>query len=133
MTTEIRAEEFPDLDDEVMYPRLPAKKIERLAQEGTPRTFAAGEVLSEQGVRESPFIVIVAGRVRILDRKPGKDVWVAEDDAGTFLGDIATFTGSRRSPPTWRPSRRTRSSSTGPRCGGCSPLGPRWPRWCCAR
>ena len=31
--------------------------------------------------------------MRVLDRKPGKDVWVAEADAGTFLGDIATFTG----------------------------------------
>jgi aryl-alcohol dehydrogenase-like predicted oxidoreductase len=31
--------------------------------------------------------------VRVLDRKPGKDVWIAEADAGTFLGDIATFTG----------------------------------------
>jgi thioredoxin reductase (NADPH) len=31
--------------------------------------------------------------VRVLDRKPGKDVWIAEADAGKFLGDIATFTG----------------------------------------
>ena len=31
--------------------------------------------------------------MRVLDRKPGKDVWIAEADAGTFLGDIATFTG----------------------------------------
>ena len=29
----------------------------------------------------------------MLDRKPGKDVWIADADAGTFLGDIATFTG----------------------------------------
>ncbi len=39
------------------------------------------------------FFVIEHGRVRVLDRKPGKDVWVADADAGTFLGDIATFTG----------------------------------------
>jgi thioredoxin reductase (NADPH) len=37
--------------------------------------------------------VIERGRVRVLDRKPGKEIWVAEADAGTFLGDIATFTG----------------------------------------
>ena len=37
--------------------------------------------------------MIARGRVRVLDRKPGKDMWVAEADAGTFLGDIATFTG----------------------------------------
>ena len=29
----------------------------------------------------------------MLDRKPGKDVWIADADAGTFFGDIATFTG----------------------------------------
>ena len=33
------------------------------------------------------------GRVQVLDRKPGKVVWVAEAETGTFLGDIATFTG----------------------------------------
>ena len=50
-------------------------------------------MLYEQGQRDAPFLVVERGRVQILDRKPGKDVWVAEADAGTFLGDIATFTG----------------------------------------
>ena len=52
-----------------------------------------GEVLYEQGQRDAPFLIVERGRVRVLDRKPGKDVWVAEVDAGTFLGDIAIFTG----------------------------------------
>ena len=91
--TQIRAERFPDLGDELMYPRMSAKKLERLAQLGTRRSFAAGQTLYEQGQRDAPFLVIERGRVRVLDRKPGKDVWVAEADAGTFLGDIATFTG----------------------------------------
>jgi thioredoxin reductase (NADPH) len=90
---QIRAENFPDLGDEVMYPRLSEHKLERLAKEGTRRSFATGETLYEQGQRDAPFLVIERGRVRVLDRKPGKDVWVAEADAGTFLGDIATFTG----------------------------------------
>jgi len=92
-STQIRAENFPDLGDEVMYPRMSAKKLERLAELGTRRSFAAGETLYRQGQRDAPFLVIERGRVRVLDRKPGKDVWVAEADAGTFLGDIATFTG----------------------------------------
>ncbi len=92
-STQIRAESFPDLGDEVMYPRMSAGKIERLAELGTRRSFAAGEALYEQGQRDAPFLVIARGRVRVLDRKPGKDVWIAEADAGTFLGDIATFTG----------------------------------------
>src|SRR6476620_7621099 len=76
-----------------MYPRMSAKKLERLAELGTRRSFAVGETLYEQGQRDAPFLVIERGRVRVLDRKPGKDIWVAEADAGTFLGDIATFTG----------------------------------------
>ena len=80
--TQIRAESFPDLGDEVMYPRLSAKKLEWLAELGKRRSFAAGETLYEQGQRDAPFLVIERGRVRVLDRKPGKDVWIAEADAG---------------------------------------------------
>jgi thioredoxin reductase (NADPH) len=90
---QIRAEPFPDLDDEVMFPRMSEAKLERLAEKGTRKSFAAGEVLYELGQRDAPFFVIERGRVNLLDRKPGKEVWVAEVDAGTFLGDIATFTG----------------------------------------
>src|SRR5215510_3799624 len=90
---QIRAEEFPDLGDEILYPRLSEKKIEKLATLGTRRSFAPGETLYEQAQRDAPFYVIERGRVRVLDRKPGKDIWIAEADAGTFLGDIATFTG----------------------------------------
>ena len=90
---QIRAEQFPDLDDEVLYPRLSQAKIEKFATLGTRRTFAPGETLLAQGQRDAPFLVIERGRVRVLDRKPGKVVWIADADAGTFLGDIATFTG----------------------------------------
>src|SRR3954463_16457417 len=76
-----------------MYPRLSEAKIEKFARLGTRRTFAPGETLYAQGQRDAPFLVIERGRVRVLDRKPGKDVWIADADAGTFLGDIATFTG----------------------------------------
>jgi len=90
---QLRAERFPDLADELLYPRLSEAKIEKLAKLGESRSFAAGETLYEQGRRDAPFLVIASGRVRLLDRKPGKDIWIAEADAGTFLGDIATFTG----------------------------------------
>jgi thioredoxin reductase (NADPH) len=76
-----------------MFPRLSEAKLARLGERGTRRSFAVGETLYEQGQRDAPFLVIERGRVRLLDRKPGKDVWIADADAGTFLGDIATFTG----------------------------------------
>jgi hypothetical protein len=43
MSMQIRAQEFPDLGDEVMYPRLSAAKLEQLAKEGTRRSFAVGD------------------------------------------------------------------------------------------
>src|SRR5215207_2384661 len=89
----IRADNFPDLADPVIYPRLPPHKMEWLAQKGERRSFAPGELLYEQGARDQPFYVLVSGRVSFIDRKPGKEVWFAEADAGTFVGDIATFTG----------------------------------------
>src|SRR6185312_9075021 len=80
-------------DDQLMFPRLTEAKLARLAELGGRRSFAPGEVLYEQGRPQAPFFVIERGRVRLIDRKPGKEIWVAEADAGTFLGDIATFTG----------------------------------------
>ena len=92
-TTRIKAEPFPDLDDEVLYPRLPPHKMAALGEKGARRSFAPGEVLYEQGMRDAPFFIIESGRVDLIDRKPGKEIWIAEVDAGAFVGDIATFTG----------------------------------------
>lgn len=89
-----RREDFPDLSDEVLFPRLSEKKIAWLHKRGgESRSFEPGEVLYEHAVREAPFYVIERGRVEFVDRKPGKDVHIAEADAGTFIGDIAVFTG----------------------------------------
>jgi thioredoxin reductase (NADPH) len=92
-TTRIRADPFPDLADEVLYPRLPEHKMAWLAEKGERRSFAVGEVLYEQGLRDAPFFIIESGRVSLIDHHPGKEIWIAEADAGTFIGDIATFTG----------------------------------------
>ncbi len=92
-TTRIKAERFPDLADPVMYPRLTEHKMAWLAEKGERRSFSAGEVLYEQGLRDAPFFIIESGCVNLIDHKPGKEVWIAQADAGTFVGDIATFTG----------------------------------------
>jgi len=89
----IRQEPFPSLDDEAMFPSLSTEKLAWLGKQGERRSFAVGDVLYEHGVRDAPFFVIEAGRVEFVDRKPGKDVYVAEAAAGTFIGDIAAFTG----------------------------------------
>jgi thioredoxin reductase (NADPH) len=84
---------FPDLADEVIYPRLNEAKLAWFAKRGERRTFAPGEVLYEHAVRNAPFYVIERGLVEFVDRKPGKDVYIAQADGGTFIGDIAIFTG----------------------------------------
>ena len=76
-----------------MYPRLSDAKLERLAERGERRRYAAGEVLYEQGVRDAPFFVVERGLVRFIDHRPDRDVLIAKADARTFLGDIAVFTG----------------------------------------
>ena len=90
----VRLEPFPDLDDEVVFPRLSEAKLHWLGKKaGERRSFAEGEVLYEHGVRDAPFFILLSGRVEFVDRKPGKDVHVAAADAGTYIGDIAAFTG----------------------------------------
>ena len=92
-TTVVRSEPFPDLGDEVLFPRLSEAKLAWLAKRGARRTFQPGEVLYEHAVREAPFFIIEAGLVEFVDRKPGKDVYIAQADSRTFIGDIAVFTG----------------------------------------
>jgi thioredoxin reductase (NADPH) len=93
MATKVRAEQFPDLEDEVLYPRMSDAKLERLASRGERRSFAAGELLFDQGQRDAPFFVIEQGLVHFIDRQPDQDVWFAQADSRTFIGDIAMFTG----------------------------------------
>jgi len=94
VTRVLRSENFPDLADEVIYPRLSGKKLAWLRERSGERTsFAPGEVLYEHAVREAPFFVLESGLVEFVDRKPGKDVHIAQADGGTFIGDIAVFTG----------------------------------------
>jgi thioredoxin reductase (NADPH) len=92
-TRVVRSERFPDLGDEVLFPRLSDGKLAWLAERGVRRTFQPGEVLYEHGVRDAPFYVIERGLVELVDRKPGKEVYVAQADSRTFIGDIAAFTG----------------------------------------
>ena len=92
-TRVLRSESFPDLADEVIFPRLSDAKLEWLAERGKRKRFEVGDVLYEHAVREAPFFVIERGRVEFIDRKPGKDVHIAEADSRTFIGDIAAFTG----------------------------------------
>ncbi|MDX6621287.1 MAG: thioredoxin reductase [Gaiellales bacterium] len=92
-TQVVRSERFPDLADEALFPRLSDAKLAWFGKRGERRTFEPGEVLYEHAVRDAPFYVIEQGLVEFVDRKPGKDVYFAQADGRTFIGDIAAFTG----------------------------------------
>ena len=89
----LRSPSYPALDDEEFFPRLSDAKLAWLGKRGKRRTLEPGEVLYEHAVRDAPFFVIERGLVEFVDRKPGKEVHIAEADGGTFVGDIAAFTG----------------------------------------
>jgi thioredoxin reductase (NADPH) len=92
-TRVVRSDRFPDLSDEVLFPRLSDGKLQWLAKRGQRLSFEPGDVLYEHGERDAPFYVIERGLVEFVDRKPGKDVYVANADSRTYIGDIAAFTG----------------------------------------
>jgi hypothetical protein len=60
-TQVIRSERFPDLADEVFFPRLSDAKLAWLGKRGRRRTVAPAEVLYEHAVRDAPFFVIERG------------------------------------------------------------------------
>jgi thioredoxin reductase (NADPH) len=92
-TQVVRSDRFPDLNDEVLFPRLSDRKLQWLAKRGQRLSFEPGDVLYEHAQRDAPFYVIVGGLVEFVVRKPGKDVYIASADSRTYIGDIAAFTG----------------------------------------
>ena len=92
-TQVVRSDRFPDLNDEVLFPRLSDGKLHWLAKRGQRRHFETGDVLYEHAERDAPFYVIERGLVEFIDRKPGKDIYIASADSRTYIGDIAAFTG----------------------------------------
>lgn len=88
-----RVEDFPDPDDEVLFPVLAEWQVRIVAERAERKEYDAGQVLFDQGQPEVPFYVIESGAVNFYDRRPGEKQYIAQARAGTFIGDIAIFTG----------------------------------------
>jgi thioredoxin reductase (NADPH) len=84
---------FLDPDDPILFPRLTAAQTEQLAEVADKVDFSPGEVLFEQGQRDTPFFVVLSGAVDIIDQAPEGDRYFTQCVAGTFIGDISMFTG----------------------------------------
>jgi Cyclic nucleotide-binding domain len=88
-----RAEDFLDPDDPRLYPRLSDAQIAELATVAETVARAPGEILLEQGQRGTPFYVVQSGSVDIFDRCPEGVRYFTQCRGGTFIGQIAFFTG----------------------------------------
>ena len=88
-----RVDDFLDPDDPTLFPRLTEAQIGQLAVIAEHRLLAPGEALFEQGQRETSFFVVQAGAVDIFDQRPEGRRYFTQCKAGTFIGDIAVFTG----------------------------------------
>ena len=84
---------FLDSDHPTLFPRLTAAQIEELAENAETLNLSPGEILFDQGQRDTPFFVILSGAVDVIDRHPEGDRYFAQCRPGTFAADISMFTG----------------------------------------
>jgi len=74
---------------------LTDEQIELLRGEGEVRQTAAGEVLFREGDRGYDFIVILAGRVAVVDHQAGTERELATGGPGEFVAELNLLTGER--------------------------------------
>jgi thioredoxin reductase (NADPH) len=74
---------------------LTDEQIELLRREGEVRPTVAGEVLFREGDRGYDFIVILAGRVAVVDHQAGAERELAAGGAGEFVAELNLLTGER--------------------------------------
>jgi thioredoxin reductase (NADPH) len=84
---------FLDPDDPTLFPRLTAAQIEQLAEHAETLSLSPGDVVFEQGQRDTPFYVVLSGAIDIIDRQPDGDHYFTQCQPGTFAADISMFTG----------------------------------------
>ena len=92
-TSPAPVEGFLDPDHPTLFPRPTAAQIDQLAEDAETLSLSPGEVLFEQGQRDTPFFVILSGAVDVIDRQPEGDRYFTQCQPGTFAADISMFTG----------------------------------------
>ena len=73
---------------EKMFPTLTADQIARVAARGKIRRVPAGEVLIEEGERDSPFLLVLSGAVELIRSTTGGEEVAVVGTAGSFFGDV---------------------------------------------
>jgi len=76
-----------------IYPALTRSQLALLSRYGTPRSYAAGMRLFEQGERHIPMFVIVSGLVEVSRGGPMGQHVVGTHGPGSFTGEVGTLAG----------------------------------------
>jgi thioredoxin reductase (NADPH) len=87
--------ETPDLAG--AFPRLSDPQIDALAQHGERRSTKRDEVLFRQGDEHCDFMVILEGKVAIVEESGDDDKVISVHGPGRFLGELNVLTGQHRS------------------------------------
>ena len=86
------------MDDAAFLHTLTPAESDALEDMGEPGTFAAGEVIFEEGGTADCVLLVRAGRVRVTAADgDGEEVVLAERGAGEILGELSGIDGQPRS------------------------------------
>ena len=78
--------------DAAPYPTLDAEQIARMTAHGETRDVGEGEILFDVGQAAYPLILVLQGRVSVVDPERPDRPWVRAR-AGQFLGELGLLTG----------------------------------------
>ncbi len=86
------------MDDTDFLHTLTPAEVDALEEMGEPGSYAAGEVIFEQGGTADCVFVLRAGRVRVsAGAGDGEEVVLAERGPGELLGELSGIDGQSRS------------------------------------
>jgi thioredoxin reductase (NADPH) len=78
-----------------MASRLSSEQLDLLLQHGDVRPTFAGQVLFREGDRSYDFIVILSGRVTIVDHQAGAERELVTGGPSEFVAELSILTGER--------------------------------------
>ncbi|MFD2353759.1 Crp/Fnr family transcriptional regulator [Nonomuraea ferruginea] len=75
------------------YPRLDEHQIAELSRHGERRSVSPGDILHREGEQLREFIVILQGKVAVVEGYGAKERTIAVHGTGRFLGELGLLTG----------------------------------------
>jgi thioredoxin reductase (NADPH) len=84
-----------DLDHDLLFPKLNAAQIARLAVLGRRRNVAKGDAIYEVGDTNRAFFVLLDGRLEIVSPSREGETLITAAEAGEFTGELDLLSGRR--------------------------------------